>query len=96
MPHGWMPAIFVCCAIYLGSASPAISGLPCTAWLTRVFFEVAKAAEVSRCLAKGADPKALVGDPWDGRYWLIDRLVDSAFRMTMRDPTGDTPLHLVS
>ena len=83
-----MPAVFVCGAIYLGADSSATSSLPCTAWLSRMFFQVAEAADVSRCLAEGADPKALVGDPWNGRNQIIDRLLNLADQKLTSEEAG--------
>ena len=83
-----MPAVFVRGAIHLGAASSATSGLPCTAWLPRMFFQVAEAADVSHCLAAEADPRALVGDPWNGRNQIIDRLLNLADQKPTSEEAG--------
>ena len=44
--------------------APAAALTPCADWNTEAFFEGATAADVSRCVAAGADVEARNGDGW--------------------------------
>ena len=96
MACGRIAAVLLSGALCLGAAAPASAGMPCTAWLSRTFFEKATATDVSRCLDAGADPRGRVGGPWQRGSWFANILVDTARGLTGHGRFSDTPLHLAA
>ena len=52
------------CALWLAVANAALAQPSCGDWNTEAFFQRATAADVSRCLAGGADLEARDEDGW--------------------------------
>ena len=78
------------CALWLAVASAALAGPSCGDWNTRVFFQRATAADVSRCLEAGADLEAREANGWTPLH-VAAALLDAGADPAARDAEGRIP-----
>jgi len=90
------------CALLL--SAPLRADAECRDWLDRTFWQAAWVADVTRCLAAGADPNARDEDGWtplhlaatyDGAEAVAALLAGGA-DLNARDEDGWTPLHVAA
>ena len=101
MPN-FLVTVCASCTLWLALAGATAAQVPCTDWNTKVFFENAAAADVSRCLSSGANLEArtergLTPLHMAAKYSTIPSviavLLDAGANLEARTIGGSTSLH---
>ena len=91
-------------AVSPGTAESSRAGPDCSGWLTAVFWQVAAAEDVERCLAAGAKIDARYSHGTTplhlaasgGRTATMNALIAAGAKVDARNKSGATPLHLAA